>query len=229
MISTMSSMIKFNYVSKIYGKRPNDFVAIDDISLEVEAGESLAVVGKSGSGKSTLVHLMALLDRPTKGEIFINNKNSTKLPSKKIDGLRNKNFGFVFQQFFLNPQDSVMSNVVLPLMIGGISRSERNKRGIAALEDVDLLEKSHEKAVNLSGGQKQRLCIARALINQPTVIFADEPTGNLDSVNGKMVEDLLFRLNKEKKITLIIVTHDEDLAKKCQRKINIQDGKLVKK
>ena len=229
MISTMSSMIKFNHVSKIYGKRPNDFVAIDDISLEVEAGESLAVVGKSGSGKSTLVHLMALLDRPTKGEIFINNKNSTKLPSKKIDGLRNKNFGFVFQQFFLNPQDSVMSNVVLPLMIGGISRSERNKRGIAALEDVDLLEKSHEKAVNLSGGQKQRLCIARALINQPTVIFADEPTGNLDSVNGKMVEDLLFRLNKEKKITLIIVTHDEDLAKKCQRKINIQDGKLVKK
>ncbi len=225
----MSSIIKFNKVSKIYGKRPNDFVAIDDISLEVEAGESLAVVGKSGSGKSTLVHLMALLDRPTKGEILINGKDSTKLASKKIDLLRNKNFGFVFQQFFLNPQDSVMSNVILPLMIGGISRSERNKRGIAALEDVDLLEKSHEKAVNLSGGQKQRLCIARALINKPTVIFADEPTGNLDSVNGKMVEDLLFRLNKEKKITLIIVTHDEDLAKKCQRKINIQDGKLVKK
>ncbi len=229
MISAMSSIIKFNKVSKIYGKRPNDFVAIDDISLEVEAGESLAVVGKSGSGKSTLVHLMALLDRPTKGEILINGKDSTKLASKKIDLLRNKNFGFVFQQFFLNPQDSVMSNVILPLMIGGISRSERNKRGIAALEDVDLLEKSHEKAVNLSGGQKQRLCMARALINKPTVIFADEPTGNLDSVNGKMVEDLLFRLNKEKKITLIIVTHDEDLAKKCQRKINIQDGKLVKK
>ncbi len=122
-----------------------------------------------------------------------------------------------------------MSNVVLPLMIGGVSRSERNKRGIAALEDVDLLEKSHEKAVNLSGGQKQRLCIARALINQPSVIFADEPTGNLDSINGKMIEDLLFRLNKDKKITLIIVTHDEDLAKKCQRRINLQDGKMVKK
>jgi len=222
-----NSTIKLENVSKVYGHDKSAFTALDDIFLDIKAGESLAILGKSGSGKSTLVHLMALLDKPTRGTVLINNQNSTKLSNKKTDLLRNKNFGFVFQQFFLNPKDSVLNNVILPLRIAGVNRSERNKRGIAALEDVDLLEKAHEKANNLSGGQKQRLCIARALINQPKVIFADEPTGNLDSVNGQMVEDLLFRLNKEKNITLIIVTHDEDLAKKCHRQVKIQDGKIL--
>jgi len=222
-----NSILRLEKVSKVYGQDKNAFVALEDVSLEIMAGESLAIIGKSGSGKSTLVHLMALLDKPSEGHIFINNQDSSKLSNKKTDLLRNKNFGFVFQQFFLNPKDSVLNNVILPLRIAGVSRSERNKRGIAALEDVDLLEKAHEKANNLSGGQKQRLCIARALINQPKIIFADEPTGNLDSINGQMVEDLLFRLNKEKKITLIIVTHDEDFAKKCQQQVKIQDGKIL--
>jgi len=222
-----NSILRLEKVSKVYGQDKNAFVALEDVSLEIMAGESLAIIGKSGSGKSTLVHLMALLDKPSEGHIFINNQDSSKLSNKKTDLLRNKNFGFVFQQFFLNPKDSVLNNVILPLRIAGVNRSERNKRGIAALEDVDLLEKAHEKANNLSGGQKQRLCIARALINQPKIIFADEPTGNLDSINGQMVEDLLFRLNKEKKITLIIVTHDEDFAKKCQQQVKIQDGKIL--
>ncbi len=215
-------------VSKTYGKGDTAFTALSEITLSVNDGESVAILGKSGSGKSTLMHILALLDRPTKGAIYVGDENASSMKTKQVDLLRNKQYGFVFQQFFLNGNDTVLNNVILPLKIAKVGRRERKKRGLAVLKAVDLLEKAHSKAANLSGGQKQRVCIARALVNSPRIIFADEPTGNLDSQTGKIITDLLFRLNHDSGITLIIVTHDIDLARKCQRQILIKDGHLLR-
>lgn len=224
----MNNVITTKNVSKVYGSKNSIFKALDDINLSIVAGESLAITGKSGSGKSTLMHLLALLDEPTQGTITINDQDSQKLSKKNLDLLRNQNFGFVFQQFFLNAQESVIDNVILPLKIAGVSVNKRKKMAISVLEAVDLQDKIKSKVINLSGGQKQRVCIARALINNPKIIFADEPTGNLDSNTGKIIEDLLFKLNKENEITLIIVTHDDELANKCDRIVQMKDGQLVK-
>jgi len=141
--------------------------------------------------------------------------------------MRNETFGFVFQQFFMNPKDTVLSNVVLPLKIAGLSSRQRKEMAIDALEAVELSDKANNKANDLSGGQKQRVCIARAIVNQPEIIFADEPTGNLDSTTGEKIEELLFNLNQNKGITLIIVTHDPELAARCDRQIHIKDGQLL--
>lgn len=220
-------IIEAKNLAKIYAGAGEDVVALKDISLKVQPGESLAIIGKSGSGKSTLMHSLATLDRPTKGSLKINGREVTELKTSQLERLRNKSFGFVFQQFFINPRSSCLENVILPLMIMGISSSERNKRGQEMLEKVGLGDKAKQKANDLSGGQKQRLCIARALITNPEVIFADEPTGNLDSETGEMIVDMLFSLQKEQGITLIMVTHDEDLAKLCQRQIVIKDGEII--
>jgi putative ABC transport system ATP-binding protein len=214
-------------VTKTYGKGESLFTALDDVSLSIEKGESVAVIGKSGSGKSTLMHLMALMDKPTQGQITIDGKDANGLGKSKLNRLRNRTFGFVFQQFFLNGQASVLENVILPLKIAGVSSRERKRRGIEALRAVELEDKAKNKANDLSGGQKQRVVIARALINEPQIIFADEPTGNLDSATGQKVEDILFDLNAKHGITLIIVTHDEDLASRCQKQIHIKDGRVV--
>jgi len=224
----MSAAIATNTLDKVYGKNESKFVALENISLEIRKGESVAIIGKSGSGKSTLMHLLALLDEPTKGTIIVDGIDAHSLSAKQLDLLRNKSFGFVFQQFFLNGNDTVLNNVILPLKIAGISRSDRNRRGLEVLKAVELDDKANSKAFNLSGGQKQRACIARALINNPSIIFADEPTGNLDSATGAKIEDLLFKLNKDKAITLIIVTHDPDLSVRCDREIHIKDGHLTK-
>lgn len=224
---TTSSLLSTRNLKKVYGKRENKFVALRGLDLEIEAGESVAIVGKSGSGKSTLMHLLALLDKPTSGEITLNGRNTSKLKNRKLNRLRNKEFGFVFQSFFMNANDSVLNNVILPLKIAGISRRERKRRAMEALKIVELDDKAKNRAKDLSGGQKQRVCIARAIVNNPKVIFADEPTGNLDSGTGEKIEKLLFNLNKEKGITLIIVTHDEELAAKCKRQIHIADGQIV--
>ena len=212
---------------KVYGKRDSKFEALRGINIEINRGESVAIVGKSGSGKSTLMHLLALLDRPTKGEIILDGTNTTKLKQRQLNRLRNKEFGFVFQSFFMNANDTVLNNVILPLKIAGVGRRERKLRAMHALKIVGLESKAKNKAKNLSGGQKQRVCIARAIVNDPAVIFADEPTGNLDSATGRKIEDILFELNREKEITLIIVTHDQDLANKCHRQIHISDGHVV--
>lgn len=214
-------------LSKVYGKKASAVTALKDVDLEIEQGESVAIIGKSGSGKSTLMHLIALLDSPTEGTIELAGKDTKELRSWEIDGLRNDKFGFVFQQFYLNVKDSVLSNVELPLRVAGVSKKERRVRAMDALAAVDLVEKAKCKAADLSGGQKQRVCIARALVNNPEVIFADEPTGNLDSQTGKKIENLLLKLNKSKGITLIIVTHDSDLARRCKRRIYIKDGQVV--
>lgn len=221
------AVIKAEKVKKIYGKKDAIFTALNGVSMSFKEGESAAIIGKSGSGKSTLMHLLALLDEPSEGSVFVDGHNAQELSKKELNQLRNKSFGFVFQQFFINGNDSVINNVILPLKIAGVSSRERSKRAMTVLKEVGLSEKAKNKANDLSGGQKQRLVIARAIINEPRVIFADEPTGNLDSVTGKKIEDLLFKLNKKKGITLIIVTHDKDLAKRCSREIHIKDGKII--
>lgn len=214
-------------ITKIYGKGDNAFVALDRVSLTIKPGESVAIVGKSGSGKSTLMHVLAALDRVNSGTITFDKKTYDSLNSVKLDQLRSRRFGFIFQQFFLNGRETVLENVMLPLKIAGVARGSRKDRAHKALEEVDLTDKAKNKATDLSGGQKQRVAIARALVNNPEVIFADEPTGNLDSENGYRIVDLLFRLNKEKGITLIIVTHDEELAALCNRRFTMKDGRLI--
>jgi putative ABC transport system ATP-binding protein len=214
-------------VQKSYGRGANRFDALRGVSLDIAEGESLAIVGKSGSGKSTLMHLLALLDKPSTGEIELSGRNAAKLQGAVLNKTRNETFGFVFQQFFLTPNASVLENVILPLKIAGVGRAERKRRGMEALVQLEIADKARNKAIDLSGGQKQRVVIARALVNNPKVIFADEPTGNLDSATGATVENILFDLNRTHGITLIIVTHDEDLADRCDRKIYIRDGLLV--
>ncbi len=225
----IKQVIKTENITKVYGKKHTAFQALHGINLDIKAGESVAIVGKSGSGKSTLMHVLALLDKPTSGKIYIGGKDVSDLSSKQLDAIRNKTFGFVFQQFFLNSNDTVLNNVTLPLKIAGVSRKRRNERGMDMLRAVELEDKAANKANDLSGGQKQRVVIARALVNSPKIIFADEPTGNLDSRTGKNIENLLFFLNKKRGITLVIVTHDLDLAARCDRQLYMEDGKIVNK
>lgn len=219
--------IRVSGLRKTYGSGANKFVALRDISLTIKKGESIAIVGKSGSGKSTLMHLLALLDTPDSGHVEINGKSTTNLKSRELEKLRNKEFGFVFQQFFLNPKETVLENAVLPLKIAGVKSRARNQAGMKILETFDLVDKAKNKATALSGGQKQRVVISRALVNNPSVIFADEPTGNLDSATGNIVIESLFNLNKTQGITLVIVTHDPELAAKCDRQIQMKDGAIV--
>ena len=221
------SLIEVKNLTKVYRDGNSFFKALDGVSLKIEEGESVAIIGKSGSGKSTLMHLLAALDKPNEGEISIDGQNLAKMKKRQLNKLRNETFGFVFQQFFMNPKDTVLQNVILPLKIAGVSSKKRNEIAMKALEAVELADKAKNKASNLSGGQKQRVCIARAIANNPKIIFADEPTGNLDTKTGDKVEEILFNLNKERGVTLIIVTHDETLAAKCDRRIHIQDGKII--
>ena len=221
------AVIEAKNIKKSYGKNETKFDALKGVDLKVEKGESVAIIGKSGSGKSTFMHILALLDQPTSGDIYLNGKNVTSIRKKVLNKTRNEEFGFVFQLFFMNAKDTVLNNVLLPLKIGGISGSKRKKMALDALKAVGLEDKVQNKANNLSGGQKQRVCIARALVNNPQIIFADEPTGNLDSATGKKIEELLFDLNKNKGITLIIVTHDPDLAARCDRQVHVRDGLIV--
>ena len=222
-------IIEVKNLVKVYREGNTFFKALNGVSFSINQGESVAIIGKSGSGKSTLMHLLAALDKPNEGEVFIDGQNIAKMKKRNLNKLRNQTFGFVFQQFFMNPKDTVLQNVILPLKIAGISSRKRKEIALKALEAVELTDKAKNKASNLSGGQKQRVCVARAIVNSPKIIFADEPTGNLDSKTSAKVEDLLFSLNREKGITLVIVTHDEALAQKCDRQIRIQDGQIISK
>lgn len=220
-------MIEVKQVTKTYGKKYNTFVALSDINFTIPDGASVAILGKSGSGKSTLMHAMSGLDRPEVGQILVDGQDILKLKQKAVDTFRAQKIGFIFQSFFVQANETVVDNVSLPLEVADVPRAERMRRIDAALESVELTDKRKSKAKNLSGGQKQRLAIARAIVNQPRIIFADEPTGNLDSTTGEKVEDMLFGYNRNNGVTLIIVTHDEDLAKKCDMLINIKDGKVA--
>ena len=219
-------MIEVKNVTKTYGKKQNAFRALNNVSLTIPDGASVAILGKSGSGKSTLMHAMSGLDRPEQGEVVIDGENILKLKQKAVDKFRAEKIGFIFQSFFVQGNESVYDNVGLPLEIARVPRSERKRRIQRALTSVEMLDKVRNKAKNLSGGQKQRLAIARAIANEPKIIFADEPTGNLDSVTSELVEDMLFGYNRDQGVTLIIVTHDEDLAAKCDILVNIKDGNI---
>jgi putative ABC transport system ATP-binding protein len=219
-------MIEVRSVTKTYGKKSNIFTALDDVSFEIPDGASVAILGKSGSGKSTLMHAMSGLDRPQQGEVIIDGENILKLKQKAIDAFRATKMSFIFQSFFVQGNETCFDNVSLPLEIAGLARRTRKARVVHALEAVELGDKIRSKAKDLSGGQKQRLAIARAIVNQPKILFADEPTGNLDSATGDVIEKLLFDYNKKNGTTLIIVTHDPDLADKCDIKIAIKDGKI---
>ena len=219
-------MIEVVGVTKTYGKKHNVFTALKDISFSIPDGASVAILGKSGSGKSTLMHVMSGLDRPDVGKVIVDGEDILRLKDKQVDKFRAGKIGFIFQSFFVQANESVADNVSLPLEIAQVPLRQRKERIRVALESVELLDKTKSKARNLSGGQKQRLAIARAIVNDPGVMFADEPSGNLDSVTGDTIENLLFSYNKEKGATLIIVTHDPDLAAKCDMQINIKDGQI---
>ncbi len=219
-------MIQLENVTKVYGKKDRSFTALDNVTLTIQDGESVAIVGKSGSGKSTLMHVMSGLDRASTGTVSVDGQDISKLKNKALDSFRAEKIGFIFQAFFVQANETCAQNVSLPLEVLKVGRFSRKKRIQTALQAVELTDKANEKAKNLSGGQKQRLAIARAIANKPRILFADEPTGNLDSVTGELIENLLFSFTKKLGSTLVIVTHDADLAAKCDRQIFIRDGKI---
>ena len=219
-------MITIRNITKTYGKKNNKFKALDDVSFEIADGASVAIIGKSGSGKSTLMHVMSGLDHPDSGEVVVDGVNILSMKQKRIDDFRAKEMSFIFQSFFVQGNETIAQNVGLPLEISEVPLAKRPSLIDGALQKVDLIDKKKAKARELSGGQKQRLAIARAIVGDPKIIFADEPTGNLDSVTSALIEDTLFDYNKSKGVTLIIVTHDQDLADKCDMQIHIKDGRI---
>lgn len=219
-------MIEVRQLTKTYGKKHNVFTALDDITFTIPDGASVAIIGKSGSGKSTLMHAMSGLDRPEIGEVWIDGQDILKLKTKDIDKFRAHQMSFIFQSFFVQANESCYDNVSLPLEIADVPSHLRRKKIEAALHAVQLLDKKKSRARDLSGGQKQRLAIARAIVNNPMVLFADEPTGNLDSTTGDVIAKLLFAYNRIRGSTLIIVTHDIELADRCDIQIRIKDGKI---
>lgn len=220
-------MIQISGVTKRYGKKSAVFTALDDVSFIIPEGKSVAILGKSGSGKSTLMHAISGLDRPQMGEVTIDEVDILRLKKKPLDTFRAKTIGFIFQSFFVQANESCYDNVSLPLEISNVPRRQRRERVRAALEAVELGDKLNARARNLSGGQKQRLAVARAIVGRPRVLFADEPTGNLDSVTGEKIENLLFRYARDNDATLIIVTHDEELSRKCDMVVRIRDGRVA--
>lgn len=220
-------MIEVKNLVKTYGKKENLFTALDNVSFEIPTGKSVAIVGKSGSGKSTLMHIMSGLDRPTSGEVVIGDQNIFALKQRQIDRFRSRTMSFIFQSFFIQGNESCYDNVSLPLEIAKVPKSKRKAKIEAALRAVELEDKIKQRARDLSGGQKQRLAIARAIVNDPKILFADEPTGNLDSATGEIVENLLFGYARDNGATLIVVTHDPDLADKCDIQIQIKDGEII--
>lgn len=220
-------MIEVKNISKVYGKKDNLFIALNDVSLTVPDGATVAIIGKSGSGKSTLMHVMSGIDHPSEGSVIVDSQNLHELKRKAMDKFRAEQMSFIFQSFFVEANQTCYQNVSLPLEIAEVPKRRRRTMIEKALGRVELLDKINSKAGNLSGGQKQRLAIARSIVNKPSYIFADEPTGNLDTVTGDTIMKLLFDLNKNLGCTLCIVTHDEELAAKCQIQVVIKDGSIV--
>ena len=221
-------VIKLNNITKIYGKEIETKV-LKGINLEIENGSFNAIIGQSGSGKSTLLNIMGTLDKPTHGNVVINGKNISDLSKDKLATLRNKEIGFVFQFHHLLPEFTAIENVIMPTLIEGkISSKDAQKRGYFLLEKVGLSHIKNNKISNMSGGQQQRVSIARSLMNNPSIILADEPTGNLDSDTTMEIYNLLRSINKDFGTTFVIITHDDRVAKLADRIIEIDSGNIVR-
>jgi putative ABC transport system ATP-binding protein len=214
-------------VKRYYEHQENELEILHGIDLQVREGEFVAIVGESGSGKSTLMNMIGALDRPTEGEYILDGQNIGAFSDSKLSEIRNKKIGFVFQNFCLIPRTSAIRNVEVPMMYAGVSRKERKKRAMELLEMVDMSERANHKPNELSGGQNQRVAIARAMVNNPSIILADEPTGALDSKTGHMVMDIFHKLHKEQNKTIVLITHSQELAKETDRIITISDGNII--
>ena len=222
----MSHLVELTDVYKIYHMGDTDVHALDGITLTIDKGEFVAIVGSSGSGKSTCMNIIGCLDVPTRGSYKLNGKEISNYTSDELADVRNKMLGFIFQQYNLIPKLTVIENVQLPLLYGGVSEQEQRKRAMASLERVGLADKAKNLPAQLSGGQQQRVSIARALAGNPSVILADEPTGALDSKTGKEVMKFLQQLHREGN-TIIQITHDNSIAARAKRVVRITDGRIV--
>lgn len=220
------ALIEVKDVYKIYNPGENEVRALDGVSLKIDEGEFVAIIGQSGSGKSTLMNTLGLLDRPTSGEYFLLGRDVSTLTDDEQSEIRNKQIGFIFQGFNLIPSLTAVDNVELPLVYRGMKKEERHKLSLAALERVGLGKRLDHRPSQMSGGQQQRVAIARAVAAKPPVILADEPTGNLDSASGREVMRILHELSDEGR-TIILITHDNEIAEEANRIIRIQDGKIV--
>jgi len=225
-LSKNKVILELKNVVKTYISGNSQFNALDGVSLKIMEGEFVSITGPSGSGKSTLMHIIGLLDNPTSGEVLLENKDISQLKENQLAQIRNVTLGFVFQQFNLLARTPSLENAMLPLLYSDIPKSEREPIALEMLTKVGLLDKIKNTPAQLSGGQQQRVAIARALVNNPKIILADEPTGNLDSKSGKEIIELFHYLNKEEGRTIVLVTHDIELAKQANRIIIIKDGKI---
>ncbi len=219
-------MIKVSKLNKTFIKDGKRIEVLKDLDLDVQRGESLSIVGASGAGKSTLIHILGTLDHPTSGEVIIGGSNVFRWGGEKLAGFRNRMIGFVFQFHHLLPEFSSLENTMMPALIGGMAGRKAKEKAETVLREVGLGDRLAHKPGELSGGEQQRVAVARALVMEPEIILADEPTGNLDTETGGKIEDMLISLNRERGITLVVVTHNASLAQRMSRSIGLQDGKI---
>jgi len=220
-------LLRTVHLARVYRSGPSDLAVFTDINLEVKRGERLAIVGESGAGKSTLLHLLGMLDRPSSGGLYFESRNLLELTDAELAEFRNKEIGFVWQIHYLLPEFTALENVMMPLLIRGRNRREAEIEGSRWLAEVGLAERASHRSGELSGGEQQRVALARALVGKPSLLLADEPTGNLDLRNGEMIFDLIGQLHRSHSLTSVIVTHNLTFARQCDRVLRLEAGRLV--
>jgi lipoprotein-releasing system ATP-binding protein len=226
-LAAYDSLLEGRRLRKVYVEEDgSELMILDGVDLQVEAGESVAIVGASGAGKSTLLHLLGCLDRPTAGEVLLDGQSVAALAPRQLAALRNQRIGFVFQFHHLLREFTALENVMMPMLIGGTVRREAERRARALLDEVGLAARVTHKSSELSGGEQQRVAVARALANQPAVVIADEPSGNLDTHTSEQLHDLFFALQEEHRVALILATHNRELAERTNRVLEVRDGNL---
>ncbi|HYM12242.1 MAG TPA: ABC transporter ATP-binding protein [Bryobacterales bacterium] len=220
-------LVRTEHLARVYRSGGADLPVFVDVNLEVEPGERLAIVGESGAGKSTLLHLLGALDRPTAGAIYFNSRNLLELTDAQLAEFRNREVGFVWQIHYLLPEFTALENVMMPLLIRGKGHREAEPEAARWLAEVGLAERASHRSGELSGGEQQRVALARALVSRPSLLLADEPTGNLDLRNGEMIFDLIGQLHRSHHLTSVIVTHNLTFARKCDRVLRLEAGRLI--